>query len=338
MPQAQRIVLAKRPIGAPVDDDFRLETFDAGSPGEGEVLLQTLWLSLDPYMRGRMSDAKSYAEKVEIGDPIVGGTVSRVLESKNQKFAPGDLVLGFSGWRTHEISNGVGLTKLDPAMPRPSLALGVLGMPGFTAYVGLLDIGEPKAGETVCVAAATGPVGSAVAQIAKIRGCRVIAIAGGAEKVAYARDALKADVALDHRAPDFAAQLKAAAPYGIDVYFENVGGAVFSAVFPRLNDFARVPVCGLIAWYNETEAPAGPDRVPGLMRAVLTKRLKLQGFIILDHQRRYGAFVSDMTQWMKQGQIAYREDVVEGLSNAPRAFMGLLEGRNFGKLVVKVAD
>ncbi len=338
MSQAQRIVLAKRPVGAPVDDDFRLEAVAMPTAGDGEVLLQTLWLSLDPYMRGRMSDAKSYSARVEIGDPIVGGTVSRVLESKNPKFAAGDLVLGFSGWKTHDVSNGAGLTKLDPAMPRPSMALGVLGMPGFTAYVGLLDIGEPKEGETVCVAAATGPVGASVTQIAKLKGCRVVAIAGGADKVAYIRDVLKADVALDHRAPDFAAQLDAATPNGIDVYFENVGGDVFSAVFSRLNDFARIPVCGLIAWYNQTTPPPGPDRAPAIMRQILTKRLKLQGFIISDRAQRHRAFLTDMAQWVKEGKVAFREDVVDGLASAPRAFMGLLEGRNFGKLVVKVAE
>ncbi|WP_342359922.1 NADP-dependent oxidoreductase [Terrarubrum flagellatum] len=338
MPRGQRIVLARRPVGAPVDGDFRLEDFDFGAPADGEILLQTLFLSLDPYMRGRMSDAPSYAAKVEIDQTIVGGTVSRVLESKNSGFAKGDLALSYSGWRTHEVSNGAGLMKLDPAMKRPSLALGMLGMPGHTAYYGLLEIGDPKPGETVCVAAATGPVGATVAQIAKIKGCRVIAIAGGADKAAYARDVLKADVALDHKAPDFAEQLKQATPNGIDVYFENVGGDVFKAVFPRLNNFARVPVCGLIAWYNLTDAPPGPDRVPGMMRQILTKRLRIQGFIISDGNKRFRDFQSDMSKWISEGKVAIREDVVDGLANAPRAFMGLLEGRNFGKLIVKMAD
>ncbi|MET0605499.1 MAG: NADP-dependent oxidoreductase [Beijerinckiaceae bacterium] len=338
MSSPQRIVLAKRPVGAPVESDFRLESFNLPEPGEGEVLLETLWLSLDPYMRGRMSDAKSYSAKVEIGDSIVGGTVSRVVQSRNSKYANGDLVLGSSGWKTHDISSGAGLTKLDPKMPRPSMALGVLGMPGFTAYVGLLDIGEPKPGETVCVAAASGAVGATVVQIAKIKGARTVAIAGGDDKVAYVRDVLKADVALDHRAPDFAQQLEAATPNGIDVYFENVGGDVFSAVFPRLNEFARMPVCGMIAWYNLTSLPEGPDRTPAIMRSILTRRLKLQGFIVWDRKDRFGAFAADMGQWVREGKIIAREDVVEGLENAPRAFMGLLEGRNFGKLVVKVAN
>ncbi|MGL4323050.1 MAG: NADP-dependent oxidoreductase, partial [Beijerinckiaceae bacterium] len=278
MIEASRIVLASRPVGAPVAGNFRLENNTPRALAEGEVLLQTLWLSLDPYMRGRMSDAKSYAKSVGIGEVITGGTVSRVLESKNPKYKAGDRVLAMSGWQSHEVSDGTGLMKLDPDMAHPSHALGILGMPGMTAYVGLLDIGAPKAGETVAVAAATGPVGATVIQIAKLKGCRTIAIAGGAGKVAFARDILKADVALDHRAPDFAAQLKAAAPDGIDVYFENVGGGVQAAVLPLLNDFARMPVCGLIAWYNATQMPEGPDRVPGLMRMILTKRLHIQGF------------------------------------------------------------
>lgn len=337
MTEAQRIVLARRPVGAPADSDFRIEMFETGAPAEGEVLLQTLWLSLDPYMRGRMSDAKSYAAKVEIGETIVGGTVSRVIQSKHPKFAAGDLVLGQSGWRTHEISKGAGLILLDRDMKRPSLALGVLGMPGFTAWRGLMSIGEPKAGETVCVAAATGAVGATVAQIARLKGCRVIAIAGGADKVAYARDTLKADAALDHRAPDFAARLAAAAPDGIDVYFENVGGAVLAAVIPLMNTYGRIPVCGTIAWYNLTSPPAGPDMAPALMRAILTKRLRVQGFIISDHWSEFPAFLAEMRPWLGEGKIAAREDVVEGLANAPRAFAGMLEGRNFGKLVVKVA-
>lgn len=335
---AQRIVLARRPVGAPVADDFRLESLTPPAIGDGEMLLQTLWLSLDPYMRGRMSDAKSYAKSVDLGEVITAGTVCRVLESRNPKFAAGDLVLSMSGWQSHAVSDGAGVMKLDPAMPRPSYALGVLGMPGMTAYVGLLDIGQPKEGETVAVAAATGPVGATVLQISKLKGCRTIAIAGGADKVAYARDALRADAAIDHRDPDFAAKLKAAAPNGIDVYFENVGGAVQAAVLPLLNDFARMPVCGLIAWYNATQPPQGPDRVPGLMRMILTKRLHIQGFIVTDRGSRYRDFMRDMSGWVSAGKVTTREDVVEGLENAPHAFMGLLEGKNFGKLVVKVAS
>lgn len=335
---AQRIVLASRPVGAPAASDFRLEKFSTRPVGDGEMLLQTLWLSLDPYMRGRMSDAKSYAKSVDIGEVITAGTVCRVLESKNPKFAAGDLVLSMSGWQSHDVSDGAGVLKLDSTMPHPSYALGILGMPGMTAYVGLLDIGQPREGETVAVAAATGPVGATVIQLAKLKGCRTIAIAGGADKVAYARDVLKADAALDHRDPQFAVNLKAAAPKGIDVYFENVGGAVQAAVLPLLNDFARMPVCGLIAWYNATQPPPGPDRVPGLMRMVLTKRLHIQGFIVFDRNNRYRDFQRDMTGWLRDKKIFTREDIVEGLENAPQAFMGLLEGRNFGKLLVKVGS
>lgn len=336
--QAQRIVMARRPVGAPVADDFRLETFSPSAPRDGEMLLQTLWLSLDPYMRGRMSEGKSYAKSLEIGDVITGGTVCRVIESKNGKFSAGDLVLAMTGWQTHAVSDGAGVMKLDPAMPHPSYALGVMGMPGMTAYVGLLDIGQPKEGETVAVAAATGPVGATVVQIAKLKGCHTIAIAGGSEKVAFARDVLKADMALDHRDPDFAAKLRAAASKGIDVYFENVGGDVQAAVLPLLNDFARMPVCGLIAWYNATQAPPGPDRVPGLMRMILTKRLHIQGFIVSDRGARYRDFQRDMGAWLQAGQVTTREDIVDGIEKAPAAFMGLLEGRNFGKLLVRVAS
>ena len=252
-------------------------------PGSGELLLRTKWLSLDPYMRGRMSDAPSYAKPVGIGEAMEGGTVSEVVASNNDRFAGGDIVLGHSGWQTHALSNGAGLRKLDPKLAPVSTALGVLGMPGMTAYCGLLEIGKPQAGETVAVAAASGAVGSVVGQIAKIKGARAVGIAGGPDKCRYVKDELGFDDCLDHRAPDFAARLKAACPKGIDVYFENVGGAVFDAVLPLLNPFARIPVCGLIAQYNATELPPGPNRLPLLMRNVLTKRLLRARF----HRHRF---------------------------------------------------
>ncbi len=335
---ARRIVLASRPVGEPKPGDFRLEEYPVPQPGSGEVLLRTKWLSLDPYMRGRMSDAPSYAKPVGIGEVMEGGTVSEVVASNNDRFARGDIVLGHTGWQTHALSNGAGLRKLDPKLAPVSTALGVLGMPGMTAYSGLLEIGKPQAGETVVVAAASGAVGSTVGQIARIKGARAVGIAGGPDKCRYVKDELGFDDCLDHRAPDFAARLKAACPKGIDVYFENVGGAVFDAVLPLLNAFARIPVCGLIAQYNATELPPGPNRLPLLMRNVLTKRLLIRGFIVTDFAARFEDFIRDVSQWVREGRIKYREDIVEGLDSAPATFIGLLKGKNFGKQLVRVAE
>lgn len=332
----RRIVLAARPHGEPNASHFRIEEGRVPHPGEGEVLLRNRWLSLDPYMRGRMSAAKSYAEPVGIGEVMVGGTVSEVVASQHPDFAAGETVVAFGGWQDYAVSGAKGLRKLDPRVSPPSLALGILGMPGMTAYTGLLDIGRPKPGETVVVAAATGPVGSLVGQIARLKGARAVGIAGGPEKCRALTEVFGFDAAIDHRAADFPQALAAACPDGIDVYFENVGGAVFEAVLPLLNDFARVPVCGLVAGYNDTELPAGPDRSPALMRAVLTKRLHLQGFIVWDFADRADAFGRDVGAWLAEGRLAYREDVVDGLENAPEAFVGLLKGRNFGKLVVRL--
>jgi NADPH-dependent curcumin reductase CurA len=336
--QVRQIVLASRPAGEPGLDNFRLEQVDLPEIGPGQLLLQTLYLSLDPYMRGRMNAAKSYAAPVPIGGVMEGGAVSRVLESQHPDFATGEIVQGRTGWRSHAVSDGQNLQKVDPGLAPISTALGVLGMPGMTAYTGLLNIGQPKPGETLVVAAASGPVGSLVGQIGKIKGCRVVGIAGGVDKVRYLKEELGFDAALDHKAPDFAAGLAAACPRGIDIYFENVGGHVWDAVFPLLNDFARVPVCGLIAHYNEEGLRPGPDRLPMTMRAVLSKRLNLRGFIVGDFATQAGDFRRDVGAWLKEGRIKYKEDVVEGLENAPEAFLGLLRGKNFGKLIVKVAD
>ncbi len=339
MPDAQnrRIVLASRPEGEPKPDDFRLETGALPEPGAGEVLIRTRWLSLDPYMRGRMSDAKSYAKPVEVGAVMEGGTVGEVVASNNERFHEGDIVLGQGGWQEHSVSDGKGLRKLDPGTAPVQTALGVLGMPGMTAYTGLLNIGQPKAGETLVVAAATGPVGSAVGQIAKLKGCRSVGIAGGPEKCRMLVDEFGFDAAVDHRAPDFAERLANACPNGIDIYFENVGGRVWDAVFPLFNDFARVPVCGIVSHYNDTELPSGPDRTPQLMGAVLRKRLTLRGFIVWDFASQQADFAREMGDWVRDGRIKYREDVVDGLEAAPEAFRGLLKGRNTGKLLVKVA-
>jgi NADPH-dependent curcumin reductase CurA len=333
----RRITLKSRPKGAPTIDNFHLEEGAVPAPETGQILLRSLYLSLDPYMRARMSDAKSYAAPVAIGDVMVGSTVSRVEVSNNSKFNVGDLVLAYSGWQDYAISDGKGLIKLSADLEHPSHVLGVLGMTGFTAYMGLLDIGQPKAGETVVVAAASGAVGSLVGQIAKLKGCRVVGIAGGAEKCSTVVDKFGFDLCIDHKSENFAQQLAQACPKGIDVYFENVGGAVFDAVLPLLNTAARIPLCGLISQYNKTSLPPGPDRIGMLMGTLLTKRIKMQGFIIFDdYGDRYPEFFTQMSTWIKEGKIKFKEDIVEGLENAPEAFMGLLEGKNFGKLLVRV--
>jgi NADPH-dependent curcumin reductase CurA len=332
---AKRIVLVSRPVGEPTPGNFRIEDYVTPTPGEGQVLLRTIWLSLDPYMRGRMSDAPSYAAPVPIGGVMEGGTVAEVVASNNPGFAEGDIVLSRAGWQTHALSDGTGLRKVDPNLGPVSTAVGVLGMPGMTAYTGLLEIGKPQAGETVVVAAASGAVGSAVGQIAKLKGARAVGIAGGADKCRYVKEELGFDDCVDHRDPDLAAKLKAACPNGIDVYFENVGGAVFEAVFPLLNAFARMPVCGLIAQYNDTQAVA-PKWAASLMRAVLTKRLTIRGFIVTDFAAHHGDFLRDMSQWVRDGKVKHREFVTEGLDSAPAAFMGLLKGANFGKQLVRV--
>jgi NADPH-dependent curcumin reductase len=336
MPQsAKRVILVSRPVGEPRASDFRIEDYAPPAPGEGQVLLRTIWLSLDPYMRGRMSDGPSYATPVPIGGVMEGGTVSEVIASNNPGFAKGDIVLSRAGWQTHALSDGTGLRKIDPKLGPVSAAVGVLGMPGMTAYTGLLDIGKPQAGETVVVAAASGAVGSAVGQIAKIKGARAVGIAGGKEKCDYVRGELGFDDCLDHRDPNLAAKLKEACPKGIDVYFENVGGAVFEAVFPLFNAFARMPVCGLIAHYNDTQ-PSAPKWATSLMRAVLTKRLTIRGFIVSDFAARHADFLRDMSGWVREGKVKHREFITEGIDGAPAAFMGLLKGANFGKQLVRV--
>jgi NADPH-dependent curcumin reductase CurA len=314
----RRIVLASRPEGEPTPENFRLETVPVPTIGPGQVLLRTHWLSLDPYMRGRMSAAKSYAKPVEIGDVMEAGTVSEIVASENPGFSVGDIVLSHSGWQVYAISDGKGMRKLDSEAAPVTTALGILGMPGMTAYTGLLNIGQPKAGETLVVAAAAGPVGSLVGQIARLKGCRAVGIAGGPEKCSYVREDLGFDAVIDHRASDFAAQLEAACLQGVD------------------NDFARVPVCGLVSQYNATSLPQGPDRTPMLMRAILSKRLTLRGFIVRDFAAQSSDFARDVGAWLRAGQIRYKEDVTDGLERAPEAFIGMLKGRNFGKTLVRI--
>lgn len=336
--QNRRWVLAQRPRGLPDENTLRLETGPAPEPGPGEMLIRTIWLSIDPYMRGRMNDAKSYAEPVPIGGVMTGQVVGEVVTSNLPGYAPGDLVLAPSGWQDYAISNGEGVMKLPQGLEHPSWALGILGMPGYTAYAGLTQIGEPKAGETLVVAAATGPVGATVGQIGKIMGLKVVGVAGGPEKCAYAVRELGFDACLDHRADDFEKQLAAACPKGVDIYFENVGGRVLYGVLPLLNPFARVPVCGVAAWYNLDGLPEGPDRGPLIMSTVLKMKVKMQGFIIFDSfpLSLYQEFAQKMSAWLAEGKVHYREQVVEGLEAAPRALNDVLTGRSFGKVVVKV--
>lgn len=336
-PENVQIVLASRPHGAPTPENFRLERVPVPSPGPDEVLLRTLYLSLDPYMRGRLSDAPSYAAPFEVDEPLGAGTVCEVVESNSDDVKVGDVVLAYTTWSTHAVAPAKAVRLVDPGRAPISTALGVLGMPGFTAYAGLAEIGRPTEGETVVVAAASGPVGSLVGQLAQRSGARAVGIAGGPDKCAYLTE-IGFDAAIDHRSPTFVDDLAAATPDGIDVYFENVGGAVWDAVLERLNDFARIPVCGLVASYNDTGLPDGPDRMPALMGRVLRKRLHIQGFIQSDFSSHLGDFHRTVGPMVAAGDVHYREDVVDGLEAAPEAFIGMLEGRNFGKLVVKVGE
>src|SRR6516225_8620236 len=335
---ASQIVLAARPQGRPRPTDFRLEETAIPTPGPGQVLLRVQYLSLDPYMRGRMDDRKSYAPPTPLGGVMPGESVATVVASHHPGYSEGDIVLAHTGWRTHALSDRADLRKLDPAVAPVTTGLGVLGMPGFTAYGGLRVIGKPAPGETVVVAAASGPVGSLVGQLARIAGARAVGIAGAPEKCAYVKDELGFDAAVDHRVSDFAAQLAAACPDGIDVYFENVGGAVWQAVLPLLNKFARVPVSGLVAQYNSV-GQGDTDRLPATMRAILTKSLTVRGFINYEFAaEHHAAFLREVGAGIAGGRIRYREDFVDGLEKAPEAFIGMLEGRNFGKLIVRVNE
>jgi len=343
MPQSssvnRRIVLANRPNGLPDSNTLRLETAEFPELQSKQMLLRTCYLSLDPYMRGRMNDAKSYAEPVKIGEVMTGQVVAEVIDSNLSQFDVGDYVLAGSGWQDYAVSDGTDVLNLGKNPERPSWALGILGMPGYTAYAGLLKIGEPQIGETVVVAAASGPVGATVGQIAKLKGCRVVGIAGGQEKCKHVVNKLGFDACIDHTHADFSQLLKEACPSGIDIYFENVGGKVLYAVLPLLNAFARVPVCGVVSWYNLTGLPEGMDFGPAIMGTILRMKVKLQGFIIYDSfpMSVYKEFVEEMKLWLSEGKIVYKEHEVEGLENAPNALNDLLVGNNFGKMVVKVA-
>jgi hypothetical protein len=330
----RQVCLAARPVGYPRESDFRLVEAAVPEPGAGEFLVRVVYLSLDPYMRGRMSDARSYVPPVALGDVMEGGTVGEVVRSSHPGFAVGDIVEGRLGWQEYAVSAGKGVRKVDPSAAPISTALGVLGMPGLTAYFGLLEVGQPKPGETVVVSAASGAVGGLVGQIAKLKGCRAVGLAGSDAKVEYITGELGYDAGINYRtAPDLDGALRAACPSGIDVYFDNVGGRIAEAVSRHVNLFARIAVCGLISQYNLTE----PELAPRNERFVLVNRVRIQGFIVFDFAARYREGLAQLTDWVRQGKLKYREDIVDGLERAPGALIGLLQGSNFGKVVVRVA-
>jgi NADPH-dependent curcumin reductase len=329
----RQIRLAARPTGYPRDDDFRIVESPVPEPGPGEFLVRVVYLSLDPYMRGRMSDARSYVPPVAVGDVMEGGIVGEVVRSSHPGFAVGDVVEGRLGWQEYALSAGKGVRRIDPALAPISTALGVLGMPGLTAYFGLLDVGQPKAGETVVVSAASGAVGGLVGQIAKLKGCRAVGLAGTDAKVRYLTEELGYDAGINYRtAPNLDAALQATCPGGIDVYFDNVGGRITEAVSRQVNMFARFAVCGLISQYNLTE----PELAPRNERFVLVNRVRIQGFLVFDFAARYKEGLAQLAEWLRQGRLRYREDIVEGLERAPGALTDLLQGRNFGKMLVRV--
>lgn len=340
MTNGHAIVLASRPQGQPTVDNFRLEAVQIAVPGTGEFVVQIIWLSLDPYMRGRMDDAKSYAAPVAVGGVMEGGAVGKVIASEHADFPVGAIVTGSFGWATHAVSTGEGVRVVDPSVAPISTALGVLGMPGITAWVGLNDILSAQPGETVVVSAATGAVGSLASQLAKVKGCRVIGVAGGADKCEFALDTLGLDACLDHRAHDaksLALAIKDAAPDGVDCYFENVGGKTTEAVLTRMNTGGRIALCGMIAWYSgQGLAEAAP--LPMVWRNILTRRLSVQGFIIFDHFHRFPAFMAEVAPMIADGRVQYRETVADGLEAAPEAFLALLKGGNFGKQLVRVSQ
>jgi NADPH-dependent curcumin reductase CurA len=329
----RQVRLAARPTGLPRESDFRLVEAPVPEPGAGEFLVRAVYLSLDPYMRGRMSDARSYVPPVALGDVMEGGVVGEVVRSSHQGFAVGDVVEGRLGWQEFAVSAGKGVRRIDPTVAPISTALGVLGMPGLTAYFGLLEVGQPKAGETVVVSAASGAVGGLVGQIAKLKGCRAVGLAGSDAKVDYITRELGYDAGINYRtAPDLDAALRAACPGGIDVYFDNVGGRITEAVSRHVNPFARFAVCGLISQYNLTE----PELAPRNERFVLVNRVRIQGFLVFDFAARYKEGLAQLGAWVRDGALKYREDVVDGLERAPAALIGLLRGENFGKMLVRV--
>jgi NADPH-dependent curcumin reductase CurA len=329
----RQIVLASRPQGAPQEANFRLVESEIPQPSEGQFLVKTHYLSVDPYMRGRISEAKSYADPVGIGEVMVGGTVGTVVESRHAKYQAGDVVVGNGGWQEFSLSNGEGVYRFDTSMAPMSTALGVLGMPGMTAYFGLLDIGRPQPGETVFVSGAAGAVGSVVGQIAKIHGCRAVGSAGSQDKVDHLVNDLGFDAAFNYKdVKDYAAKLQEVCPGGIDVYFDNVGGPLTDAVFTQLKLRGRVVVCGQIDQYNAEKPPQGPR----LLWHLIVKRARAEGFLVFDFFSRFPEAMCEMAGWLQEGKLQYRETITDGLENAPRAFIGLFQGENLGKQLVRI--
>jgi NADPH-dependent curcumin reductase CurA len=325
-----QIRLERRPKGWPTPEDFRCVEAPHAALAEGQLRVRGEYLSLDPYMRGRMNEGRSYVAPLALGDVMCGEVVGEVIESRHPKFAVGDLVAGDLGWQTHPVSDGKGLRKVDRSVPRTAL-LSAVGMPGVTAWAGLLQIGQPKPGETVVVSAAAGAVGSVVGQIAKLKGCRAVGIAGGPDKCRHVVEDLGFDACVDYKSEAFAEQLKAAVPGGVDVYFDNVGGAVLDAVLGRMNPFSRLPVCGLISQYNATEAYGVKN-----FRSILVNRIRVQGFIVFDFADRYREATAELAGWLAAGQLRYFETVAQGLRAAPEAFLGMLRGANVGKQLVRL--
>ena len=330
----RRIVLAARPVGVPKPSDFRLEEESVSSPSAGECLVRVHYMSVDPYMRGRISGRKSYAAPVEIGQTMVGASVGEVIESNSDRIAVGDYVTGGLGWQEYAIASADDLRVVDAKAAPLSAYLGVLGMPGLTAFYGLLRVAGINSGETVCVSGAAGAVGSAVGQIARLHGCRAVGIAGGAEKCSLVTGEFGFDAAVDYKDEGFFGALRAASPDGIDVYFDNVGGPVTDAVFQLLNVRSRVAICGQISQYNAIDAPVGPR----LLWHFITKRIRAEGFLVFDFREHDDESLAQMAEWVRNGKLKYRETVAEGIENAPAAFIGMLGGANIGKQVVKLAS
>lgn len=335
MDENQRIVLAAKPHGLPRESDFALVRGPVPQPGPGEVLVRCLWLSVDPYMRGLIDAVYPYVKPILVGDTMFGGAVGRVAVSNDPAFAVGELVEGYLGWQLYAVARASELRRVDPQWGPPSTALGVLGMPGMTAYFGMTEIGEPQAGQNVVVSAAAGAVGSAAGQIAKIRGCRVVGIAGSAEKVRHVVDDLGFDACIDYRTePDLAGALRRCCPDRINVYFDNVGGTTYDAVMTWLALDARIVICGQISQYNDREAEVGPRR----LKEFEMWRARQQGFRVLDYRPRYGEGIAEMARWLAQGRMRYRETVAQGLENSAGAFIGMLQGRNIGKQLVQLTQ
>ncbi|MFC7441994.1 NADP-dependent oxidoreductase [Laceyella putida] len=331
----QQILLVQRPQGMPTEADFKWEDIPVPQPADGEVLIKTLYLSVDPYMRGRMSDRKSYVPPYELNQPITGGVVGEVIESKATGLSQGDIVVGMLDWKKFQTASAKQVKKIDPTVAPMTTALGILGMTGLTAYFGLLDIGQPKAGETVVISGAAGAVGMVVGQIAKIKGCRVVGIAGSEKKNEYLINQLGFDAAINYKTtPNLVKALKETCPNGVDVYFDNVGGEISDAVLSLLNPFARIPICGQISLYNLENANVGPRIQPLL----LVNKALMKGFIVSDYAERFGEGYRQLAEWLQAGKLQYEENIVDGFENTIQAFLGLFTGENLGKQLVKVAE